>query len=185
MIKILLLSICLLMSACGSSESEPEIKQPSKNLVVYYGDSLVNHSGGRLENLLKIKVHNFGKDAQMTYHAKYGIYGSINFDDDALYVLSWGTNEDLQNIDHAQFKTDMSYMISELKSRNKLIVIEVPLKGQFFSVLLELSNTHKIPLSIYSPSPEEFLTDTVHLTSDGLNNRAKVLSEVVYKELTK
>lgn len=183
MIKILLISLTLFLSACGSSEIE--VKQPTKQLVVYYGDSLVHHSGDRLENLLKIKVNNYGKDAQMTYHARYGLYGTINFNEDALYVLSWGTNEDLQNIDHDQYKSDMNYMISELKSRNKLIVLESPLKGQFFSVLLELSNTHKIPLSIYTPTQEEFISDNVHLTNVGLNNRAKVLSEIVYKELTK
>lgn len=185
MIKILLISLALLLTACGSGDNKPESNIPSKNLIVYYGDSLVNHSGDRLENLLKIKINNYGKDAQMTYHARYGLYGTINFDEDALYVLSWGTNEDLQNIDHSQYKDDMNYMISELKSRNKLIVLEAPLKGQFFSVLLELSNTHKIPLSIYTPTPDEFISDNVHLTSVGLENRAKVLSKVVYKELTK
>lgn len=181
MIKILLLT--LFLTACG--QSEPAITLPIKNLVVYYGDSLVNHSGDRLENLLKIKVHNFGKDAQMAYHARYGVYGSINFDDDALYVLSWGTNEDLQNVHKGEYRDNMIYMITQLKSRNKLIVLEAPLKGQFLDILIELSNSYKIPLSRYSPNSEEFSSDNVHLSSVGLDNRAKGLSEVVYKELTK
>jgi hypothetical protein len=182
----ILISLILVLSVygCGGSQ-EPEIKSPSKTLVVYYGDSLVNHSGDRLENLLKIKVNNFGKDAQMTYHARYGIYGTVDFDSDALFVLSWGTNEDLQNINSEQYKDDMNYMITQLKSRNKLIVLESPLKGQFLSVLRELSNTYKIPLSVYSPKPEEFISDNVHLTGVGLNNRAEVLSKIVYNELTK
>lgn len=178
-IIVLLLSV---LTACGDGEPA---NTPSKNLVVYYGDSLVNHSGDRLRLFLGIPVHNYGKDAQMSYHAINGLYGSIDWSSDALYVFSWGTNEQLQNISVDQFKSDMNFVITTAKSKGKLIVLEAPLRGQFLDVLKDLSIAHSVPLSVYVPKESEFISDNVHLNGEGLDNRAKILAAVVLKELTK
>lgn len=183
--KFLMLCIIVIMSACGGGGSIEPVKAPSKRVVVYYGDSLVNHSGDRLRFILGIPVQNYGKDAQMTYHAITGVYGSIDWSSDALYVFSWGTNEALQNISPDQFRLDLNHVVSTAKSLGKPVVIESPIRGQFVDVISEISQLYNVPISSYTPSESEFIWDGVHLNGEGLNNRAKILAAVVLKELTK
>lgn len=175
--------IVVIMSACGGG-TEP-VKAPTKRLVVYYGDSLVNHSGDRLRSILDIPVQNYGKDAQMTYHAITGVYGSIDWSADALYVFSWGTNEALQNISPDQFRLDLNHVVSIVKKMGNPVVIEAPIRGQFVDIISEISQLYKVPVASYTPLQSEFIWDGVHLTGEGLDNRAKILAAVVLKELTK
>lgn len=179
--KLIFLCLFVVLSACGGDS--PQV--PVKNLISYYGDSLVNHSGDRLQAFTGVKTQNNGKDAQMAYHAVNGLYGAIDWSSDALYVFSWGTNENLQGISETQYRNDINFVITTAKNNNKLVVLEAPLRGQFLSILRELSATHNVPLSIYSPKDSEFIFDGIHLNGVGLDNRAKILSDVVLKELNK
>ena len=179
----ILVFFIVFLSACGTGETKVAEKV---NNVSYYGDSLVNHSGARLKNFLGIPVTNHGMDAQMTYHAITGVYGSIDWSKEGLYVFSWGTNEALQGVTEGAYKQDMNHVIVEAKSRGKLVVLEAPVRGQFINTLRDLSAMHNVPLSQYSPvSPSENHSDGVHLTDEGLNNRAKVLASVILKGFQK
>lgn len=180
--KFILLCFIAVLAACGDGDAP---KPPSKNLISYYGDSLVNHSGNRLGAFTGVVTQNNGKDAQMAYHAINGLYGGIDWSSDALYVFSWGTNEALQGISEYQYRSDMNYVITKAKSLNKLVVLEAPLRGQFLDILKDLSVIHNVPVSIYTPKDSEFISDGVHLNGEGLDNRAKILSAVVLKELSK
>lgn len=182
LLLLLLIIVVALLGACNPNDAAPV---PTVNKIVYYGDSLVNHSGGRLEQYTGVSVTNYGKDAQMAYHAVLGVYGSIDYDQDALYVLSWGTNEDLQKVSPEEYKSNMNHIISTLKNNKKKVVVEVPLKLQFISVLNELSVKYDVPLASYAPKEDEFIFDGVHLTGAGLDNRVRVLAGVVKKEIEK
>lgn len=177
---VIIITAFVMLSGCGGDETP---KTPAKSLIMYYGDSLVHHSGDRLQTFTGVTTQNNGIDAQMTYHAITGVYGSLDWSKDALYVFSWGTNEALQNISSDQFRSDLNYVVTTAKNLGKPVVIESPLRGQFADVILEVSKLHGVPVASYTPSASEFISDGVHLNGEGLDNRAKVLADVVTKEL--
>ena len=158
--------------------------------VVYYGDSLVNQSGDRLQKLLPAgsTVDNKGTDAQMASHAIQGAYGhKIDYSHDKVYVIAYGTNEALQGISQEQYRGDINHILHNLQG--KRVVIESPplIRWQqnnadfamvcFRQTLRELGKAYNATV-VDSVIRRDFV-DGYHPTQDHYDERAKALADAL------
>ena len=184
-----LFAACIFIG-CGDGQEAVIISKPVQ--IVYYGDSLVNQSGGRLQKLLPIgsSVDNKGTDAQIAYHAITGEYGSkLDYNQDKIYVLAWGTNEALQNIVPSKFEGDLNHILVQLSG--KKIVLEAPpliygydgAKEQnsvnMRAVVKSIGARYNVPV-VDSVIRRDFV-DGVHPTNEHYDERAKALANAILK----
>jgi lysophospholipase L1-like esterase len=182
--------IVCIFSGCGSDQEPTAALTPVQ--IVYYGDSLVNQSGDRLQKLLPqgSTVDNKGTDAQMAYHAITGEYGSrLNYAQDKIYVLAWGANEALQNIAPSKFEGDLNHILVQLSG--KKIVLESPpliygydgTKEQnaidMRTVVKSIGARYNVPV-VDSVTRRDFV-DGVHPTNEHYDERAKALADAIFK----
>lgn len=184
-----LFSVCIFIG-CGSGQEPTSALTPVQ--VVYYGDSLVNQSGDRLQKLLPqgSKVDNKGTDAQMSYHAITGEYGNrLDYTQDKIYVLAWGTNEALQNIAPSKFEGDLNHILV-LLSGKKVVLESPPLiygydgaKEQnaidMRGVVKSIGAMYNVPV-VDSVTRRDFV-DGVHPTNEHYDERAKALANAILK----
>jgi hypothetical protein len=182
--------IACIFAGCSGGEEPVAIPKPVQ--VVYYGDSLVNQSGNRLQRLLPIgsSVDNKGTDAQMVYHAITGEYGSkLDYAQDKIYVLAWGINEALQNIAPSKFEGDLNHALIQLSG--KRIVLEAPPLIYGYDgakeqnaidvriVVKSIGTRYNVP--VVDKVVRRDFVDGVHPTGEHYDERAKALADAILK----
>jgi GDSL-like Lipase/Acylhydrolase family len=188
---LVLFSAIIAVGCAADYGADPEPAKPVN--VVYYGDSLVHQSGDRLQKLLPIgsTVDNQGRDGQMAVHAISGTYGSIDYTQNKIYVLAWGTNEALQGISDAQYRGNMNHILTQLKGK-KVVIESPPLLTnpqndapttviRFRGILRELSTIHGAPVVDSVLRQDWWDGGGIHPSSDHYDERAKALAAVILK----
>jgi GDSL-like Lipase/Acylhydrolase family len=186
--------IAMILIACAADVGiYPEPVTATPVHVVYYGDSLVHQSGGRLQKLLPVgsTVDNRGLDGQMAWHAIGGSYGSIDYNQNKIYVIAWGTNEALQGIADAQYRGDINHILVQLKGK-KVVIESPPLLTnpqndapttvvRFRAILRELGVTHAVPVVDSVLRQDTWDGGGIHPSSEHYDERAKALAAAILK----
>lgn len=139
--------LCVFLFACAADYIYPlPVLTPQKCVIDYHGDSLVNQSGTRLQQVLaeprgdallplSCQVNNYGSDGQMARHALAGLNGAsqptgssfgqkVQASTANVIVVAWGANEALNAVPTAQYKARVIDILRILKGRH--VVIESP-----------------------------------------------------------
>ena len=188
--KILLISLCLLLSACFQTES---ISVSKSATIVAFGDSLtmgIGASQGRdypsvLSKLLGVKVVNAGVSGEVSSRGLNRLNGVLAQYNPEVVILLHGGNDILQRASHKTIKSNIEKMIKLIQSQgSKVILVGVPKAGILLRPAHFYTQLAKQYDLIYLKDilsdllfDKTFKSDVIHLNNKGYNALATALSK--------
>jgi lysophospholipase L1-like esterase len=199
--KTLLLTLFLLLTACGKSQ-KVFTKLPADAVIMAFGDSLTFGTGADktqsypsvLAQLSSHTVINAGVAGEISADGLKRLPALLDEQQPQLLILIHGGNDILRNLPREQTAANLTQMIAEAKKRNiKVVMLGVPTFGLFSVVGLsglesaelykQVAEAEKVPSDLKSlPAiivKRELKSDEVHPNAQGYQR----LGEAVFKLL--
>lgn len=192
MMKVWLIAVALLLSACGDSGLRA---LNSGDVIVAFGDSLTAGKGVAaefayptvLEELTGFTVINAGISGETTDEGLQRLPEVLDTENPALLILFEGGNDILRNQDLTNTKANLDQMIGIAKQRNiQVALVGLPRKQLFSSTAefyTELAEEHELPIEskivaslLRKPAMK---SDSVHFNEQGYRELAKAIAAML------
>ncbi len=193
--KIFLLTLFLILTACGDSE---KVFTPlDKDAVILaFGDSLTYGMGASkdksypaiLQQLSGHQVINKGISGEITAQGLLRLPALLDELQPQLLILIHGGNDILRNIDRKKTAENLTQMIAAAKQRNiKVVMLGVPKFGLIFlqsaDIYQQVATAEQVPIDLESIpdilTSKSLKSDTVHPNAAGYKLMAENIFELL------
>ncbi len=190
--KVWLIGIALLLSACGSDDLQP---LSADDVIVAFGDSLTAGKGvakpqsypAVLSELTGFRVVNSGVSGETTEEGLQRLPEVLDQENPSLLILFEGGNDILQSLDLNKTKANLDAMIKLAKERGiQIALVGVPRKQLFSNTAAfygELAEEYSLPLQseivaslLRKPAMK---SDGVHFNANGYRALAEAIATLL------